>query len=117
MDQPPHVPFKDALGKLWSTFLPLLMERVSTLQAATDASTQGEVSGEQMAAAKAAAHNLAGTLGTFGLKNGTDLAREAEQMLSADSGIEFDGERLRQISACIRTMVQNHDFSEEGLSQ
>ena len=58
-------------------------ERLTTLEAASTAFTEDTLSSEQVSAAAAAAHNLAGVLGTFGLARGTDLARELEQHYSA----------------------------------
>ncbi|WP_263353604.1 Hpt domain-containing protein [Acidicapsa acidisoli] len=68
----------DALNRLWVKFLPDIENRVSILEAAVRAHADGHLSEEHRGAAHAAAHKLAGTLGTFGLHRGTDLARQIE---------------------------------------
>jgi HPt (histidine-containing phosphotransfer) domain-containing protein len=74
----------DALSKLWTRFLPEIENRLALLQVAADALASGSLGTGQREAAHAAAHKLAGTLGTFGLPQGTDLARQAELLLAGD---------------------------------
>jgi HPt (histidine-containing phosphotransfer) domain-containing protein len=71
-------PLSDALNRLWTRFLPDIEGRVSILEAASKSQADGNLSEEQREVAHAAAHKLAGTLGTFGLHRGTDLARQIE---------------------------------------
>jgi HPt (histidine-containing phosphotransfer) domain-containing protein len=68
----------EALARLWTKFLPDIEQRVATLEVAAQALAAGALTNEQCESAQAAAHKLAGTLGTFGLHRGTDLARQAE---------------------------------------
>ena len=69
----------EAMNRLWEKFLPQMQERVMTLQSAAAQLARGTaLSIEEQNRAGADAHKLAGVLGTFGLKKGTDLAREAE---------------------------------------
>jgi HPt (histidine-containing phosphotransfer) domain-containing protein len=79
-DTPPATPLSlsDALNRLWVRFLPDIEGRVSILEAAVKTQADGPLSEEHRGAAQAAAHKLAGTLGTFGLHRGTDLARQIE---------------------------------------
>src|SRR5512146_2520827 len=72
------------MAELWARHLPEIAERVGVLERACSALEAGKLSGEERKAASAAAHKLAGALGTFGRTRGTELAREAEGML--DSG-------------------------------
>jgi HPt (histidine-containing phosphotransfer) domain-containing protein len=74
-----------ALNQLWIRFLPEIHERISVLQAAALACSSGGLSQEMREEAHAAAHKLAGTLGTFNLSRGTELAREAEQFFSMEN--------------------------------
>ena len=67
-----------AIDALWAKFLPEIEQRVSLLQAAAVVLGAGKLTPEQQEEAHAAAHKLAGTLGTFGLSRGTELARELE---------------------------------------
>jgi HPt (histidine-containing phosphotransfer) domain-containing protein len=69
----------EAMNRLWEKFLPQMHERVVILQNAAARLASGTaLSTEEQNRASADAHKLAGVLGTFGLKEGTDLAREAE---------------------------------------
>ena len=63
-----------ALDRLWTQYLPLMQERVEVLEAAAQDFAAGPLSVERQQAARAAAHKLAGVLGTFGLTRGTVLA-------------------------------------------
>jgi len=78
----------DALNKLWARFLPEIENRLALMEAAVKASAAGELSEEQRAAGHAAAHKMAGTLGTFGLHRGTDLARMIEHALEGDGATQ-----------------------------
>ena len=74
----------EVLARVWTKFLPEIAQRVAVLEAAAQALSVGLLSTEQRDAAHAAAHKLAGTLGTFGLHQGTDLARQAETLLAEE---------------------------------
>ncbi len=79
MTEPSQQPsMKEALDRLWKQFLPQIEERVAALESAATALAADRLSHDQREAAHAAAHKLAGVLGTFGLTKGTILAREAE---------------------------------------
>jgi HPt (histidine-containing phosphotransfer) domain-containing protein len=94
-----------AMKRLWVQFLPQLEERVRVLESAAAAVAEGSLTVEQREEASSAAHKLAGVLGTFGLDEGTNLAREAESFYS--SGTEADRrafERLAQIPLQLQAM-------------
>ncbi|HET6170879.1 MAG TPA: Hpt domain-containing protein [Terracidiphilus sp.] len=94
-----------AMKRLWVQFLPQLEERVRVLESAAAAVAEGSLTAEQREQASSAAHKLAGVLGTFGLNEGTELAREAESFYS--SGLEADRDacqRLAQIPLQLQSM-------------
>ncbi len=68
-----------ALDRLWTRFQPEIEERVAALEAAAAAVRDSSLTRAQLEAAHTAAHKLAGVLGTFGLDEGTAIARELEQ--------------------------------------
>jgi len=74
----------EALERLWIKFLPEIEQRVAVLEAAAQALAAGSLLAGQREAAHAAAHKLAGSLGTFGLQRGTDLARQVEVLLAEE---------------------------------
>lgn len=94
----------EALDRLWKQFLPQIEERVAALESAATALAGPGLSNEQQIAADAAAHKLAGVLGTFGLTQGTILAREAEMLYSGDAG-PGSAARLAEIAAQLRALV------------
>jgi HPt (histidine-containing phosphotransfer) domain-containing protein len=97
-----------ALDRMWLQYLPLMQERVEVLEAAARDFTAGPLSLERQQAAQAAAHKLAGVLGTFGLTRGTVLARELEIMYSRQNDPEAAlAERLGSIAAEIRTIIDS----------
>ena len=68
----------EALGRLWTKFLPEIENRMAILESAARSLESGSLSADEREAAHQAAHKLAGVLGTFGLHHGTELARQAE---------------------------------------
>jgi HPt (histidine-containing phosphotransfer) domain-containing protein len=99
----------DALKLLWQKFLPQMRERIAVLEDANCALEAGSLSEEQRAAAGAAAHKLAGVLGTFGLAEGTNLAREAEDICTSDLPIDdLASSRLHSITEQLLKLIQTH---------
>lgn len=79
MADPAASQISEAMNRLWQKFLPQMEERVATMQSAAFRLDSGAaLSAEEQSNAAAEAHKLAGVLGTFGLNEGTELAREAE---------------------------------------
>ena len=74
--------FAEAMNQLWIRFLPQMEERLAVLESANRAFAEDALPDELRGDAAAAAHKLAGVLGTFGLEKGTELAREAEILYS-----------------------------------
>ncbi len=72
------------LASLWEKYLPEMGERVGVLERAYESLVAGDIPEEERRAALAAAHKLAGALGTFGRGHGTELAREIESMLESN---------------------------------
>jgi HPt (histidine-containing phosphotransfer) domain-containing protein len=97
----------DALRKLWDKFLPQMEERVALLEEAGAALDAGLLTSAQRNAANAAAHKLAGVLGSFGLTRGTILAREAEILYSGEPQTDPDAaDQLRTLAVQLRAMIE-----------
>ena len=95
----------EAMNRLWAQFLPQIEERVATLEAAATAASGGTLTPVLREQAAAAAHKLAGTLGTFGLNQGTELARQAELLYTTDGGpSEWNG-RAAVLAAELRAVL------------
>ncbi|MGC1422823.1 MAG: Hpt domain-containing protein [Terracidiphilus sp.] len=108
MSDAPGSPLADAMNRLWAKYLPQMEERVGTLKKAAESLEIGTLTKTGQEQAGADAHKLAGVLGTFGLKEGTELAREAETLY----GDSLDGDpavasRLRAIAEQLRSMIAN----------
>jgi HPt (histidine-containing phosphotransfer) domain-containing protein len=97
-----------AIDGLWQRFLPQIRERVAILESAAAALAAGPLTEELREAALAAAHKLAGTLGTFGLTRGTVLARELESAFASESSPGSDREAsLAAYAAELRALIEN----------
>lgn len=95
-----------ALDQLWKRFLPEITERVSILESTAKACATGGLTQEQREAAHAAAHKLAGTLGTFSLSRGTELAREFEQLCAGNEACSSNQvSHLAELAAEIRNII------------
>ncbi len=105
-DQKPAPEISAILNQMWVRFLPAIYERIDVLEAAGRAHAAGNLTSEQCQDAHATAHKLVGTLGTFGLMHGTELAREFEQACANDeTAAATDTSRLEMIASEIRKMV------------
>lgn len=104
MESSAKAPISDALNQLWVKFLPQMQERLVILETANRALAAGSLSDAERLAAAAAAHKLAGVLGTFGLAEGTDLAREAELVYSSD--MTGDLQRVARLDAITRGLAE-----------
>lgn len=96
----------EAMQQLWTRFLPQLEERVTALEDAAAALASGTLASELRKEACSAAHKLAGVLGTFGLAEGTQLAREAETIYGGNSNPDTaEAARLAEIAAQLKAML------------
>ena len=106
-EQKPTPDLTELLNQMWARFLPDINERVAILETAGQALAAGEITPEQRDAAHAAAHKLAGSLGTFGLARGSELAREFEQTCaSAEACSSAQNMQLATLAAEIRTIIE-----------
>jgi len=97
----------EALDRLWARFLPEMKERIAVLESAASAAALGNLADASREAAHAAAHKLAGVLGTFGLKRGSDLAHELEVSFSREDGPDRSpDDDLRKSVAELRTLIE-----------
>jgi HPt (histidine-containing phosphotransfer) domain-containing protein len=95
------------LDQLWVRFLPEIEERVNVIAAAAACLQRGKLDATEREAAHAAAHKLAGVLGTFGLARGTELARELEVAFEGRSDIDREtGVRLIGLVTEVRVLIE-----------
>jgi HPt (histidine-containing phosphotransfer) domain-containing protein len=107
---PANASLAQAIDRLWTRFLPEMRERASVLAAAAAALAENNLSAAQCEAAHAAAHKLAGVLGTFNLTHGTVVARELETYFSREGGPGSDiANRLVDAVQELRIMIENRN--------
>ena len=90
------------MAELWMRHLTEITARVGVLERACSVLDAGKFSEEERKVASAAAHKLAGVLGTFGRSRGTELARQVEGML--DDGSD-DFEKIKTLVSELRRIV------------
>ncbi len=95
------------LVKVWSRRRAGVLEQVALLEGAAGDLGRGTLTDAERYAAAGAAHKLAGSLGMFGLADGSVRAREAELLLRADGQPDAtDAPRLRELVAALRAQVE-----------
>src|SRR5690348_11925242 len=72
---------REATAALWEQFKGTNLERVAEVRRAAEAVERGQLDETLRAAGLRAAHQLAGSLGGYGLSQGTQLARDVERLL------------------------------------
>jgi diguanylate cyclase (GGDEF)-like protein len=92
--------FKESMTGLWGKYQGLMTERIEALNQAVAAIEADTLTAELLAAATTAAHKLAGVLGMFELDDGSDLARELENVLESSTQEAFP-----QIPAMVQQLV------------
>ena len=96
-----------AIDLLWIRFLPEIRKRVDLLKTAAAACAANALSADERGEAAAAAHKLAGSLGTFNLTRGTELAREFEVLASQDQTLDaIAAKRLATIASELGILVE-----------
>ena len=108
-DSPPLPPsLAAALDGIWQRHLPEIEERLAAIESAAAATAAGTLTAEQRQAAQAAAHKLAGVLGSFGLEEGTAPARETELHYAAESAVNPEnGAHLAGMATALRALVES----------
>lgn len=72
-------------ARVWSRVRPLAIERVERVRVALEELAAGALVPGGRAEAHADAHKLAGSLGTYGYPEGSEIARRAEVLLDEDA--------------------------------
>ena len=95
-----------ALAALWEKFSEVLFGRLALLERATQALREGCLSEELRQEAAMGAHKLAGSLGTFGLPEGSNLAEQMELMFQRGSWNQAQSERLSILVGSLRKELE-----------
>ena len=111
---PPHAAPEEVTGKLhdllatlWSRSQQNISDRLDVLRTAHRTLRTDPADKNARRAGGDAAHKLAGILGTFGLPEGTNLARRIEVMLESGAPIRsFDLEGLQRTLDQLQQMIE-----------
>lgn len=95
------------IDRMWVRFLPAFRERVRLLDAAAQAAGADRLGDDLRRQALGAAHKLAGSLGTFGLERGTELARTLETRYAEGRLQPSDAAALAEAASEIRSMIES----------
>ena len=93
-----------AMQALWDEARPRVLERIATLEDAVAALLAGGLGDAEREEARAAAHKLAGSLGTFGIEQGTVIARGLESAFEAEPAHADAPALAEQVLALRRTV-------------
>ena len=94
---------RQLITALWERSVPLITERLESLNVACEAAMGGRLSPLMRRGAADTAHKLAGSLGMFGYPRGTEIAREIEQLMEGEG--QVDAAALRQLVMELRACL------------
>ncbi|GAB4241730.1 MAG: hypothetical protein Kow00121_67830 [Elainellaceae cyanobacterium] len=96
-----------AIAGVWQRFQPRVREQVSVLEQAATALSAQALTPDLRQQAEREAHTLAGSLGTFGFEQASQLARTIEQQWqSSDRLSSKQIQQLQQLTARLRQEIQ-----------
>jgi HPt (histidine-containing phosphotransfer) domain-containing protein len=94
------------ISALWERSRHTVVERAALLRTAGDLLSDNSLDQATQQRAVDSAHKLAGVLGTFGLPQGTDLAREAEVLFGQSTPLGRDEiDRLQLLLAELTRLI------------
>ena len=94
------------ISALWERSRHTVVERAALLRTAGDLLSDNSLDQATQQRAVDSAHKLAGVLGTFGLPQGTDLAREAEVLFGQSTPLGRDEvQRLQLLLAELTRLI------------
>ncbi|MFO7030137.1 transcriptional regulator [Limnospira fusiformis CCALA 023] len=93
-----------SIQKVWERFRETLDDRIITIEKAIAAANDGQINLQMQKQARQEAHKLAGSLGTFGRREGSTVAREIELILQLDTPLI--SEHLPSLSILIDRLHQ-----------
>ncbi len=94
-----------AIAGVWNRFKDKIAQQVEVIAQAAAALSEGKLTAEQHAQAEREAHTLAGSLGTFGYSEGSQVARKIERLLQGIKLGRKDATRLSKLVKSLRTEI------------
>ena len=93
-----------AIAGVWERFQQRVDNQVSLLEQAASALSQNKLVTSLQRQAEQEAHTLAGALGTFGLPEGSQLARQIERLLQAETSLK--PKEIKQLQQQVKGLRQ-----------
>ena len=93
------------LARLWATHRAEVDARLATIDAAVEQCDDGALGDESRATATRAAHQLAGTVGTFGFAEASEHAAALERRLADPPG-QIDAPGLAALMTALRAALE-----------
>lgn len=93
--------------QMWGNFKENLSSQMVPFEQAIAQISTGTLDRELCSSAKAEAHRLIGSLGSFGLPEGSEIARQIEQLLEAESLGQNEAQRLEELVGRLKQAVEN----------
>jgi HPt (histidine-containing phosphotransfer) domain-containing protein len=87
----------------WEEAQPRIMDRLAVLHAAAAAARDGGMSAELRREAESEAHKLSGSLGMFGLPDGSVIAHDIEELLEGDGPVDGFPDLVDQLTEVLPT--------------
>lgn len=96
-----------AAARVWAQFHDVIFERLAAVENAANALRRATLTPEVRQKAVLEAHRLAGSLGMFGLEEGTQVARQIEHLLGEQAVLAPETpHRLMELSAALRRVLE-----------
>ncbi|WP_421656379.1 response regulator [Leptothermofonsia sp. ETS-13] len=107
-----------AIAEVWQRFQPRVDEQITVLEQAVAALSNRTLSGELRRQAEQEAHTLAGSLGTFGFEQASQLARTIEQQLqSSERPSSNQIHHLQSLIAALRQEIAGSENQDRSPAQ
>lgn len=98
---------QSSAARVWTQFHDVIFERLAAVEKAANDLQRSTLTPEVRQKAVLEAHRLAGSLGMFGLTEGTQVARQIEHLLGGQAALPPDVlDRLLGLSAALRAMLE-----------
>ncbi|MGA9378385.1 MAG: response regulator [Phormidium sp.] len=104
------------MQEIWVKFLKSWEMQIIVFKEAIAQLSTGNLNQELHSSARAKAHTLIGSLGSFGLPKGSEVAQQIEQLLRLDSPGENEARQLKNLLGQLEQIVTSKPFTTEAIA-
>lgn len=104
--------YREKAAKIWEQGKSSIVQRVEVLEQAVDALLKGNLDSNLRQKAQMESHKLIGTLGTFGIHAGSQVARQIEALLQTEEKLAL--QQVDDLAAYVqelRSLIEHTDLS------